>query len=78
MRYLPQTKNSRAAMLDAAGVKNVDALFVDIPKSAFIDGLADLPDHMGELEVERKMSALADRNMSAADGKRARHVAGDF
>lgn len=67
MRYLPQTKNSRAAMLQAVGVNTVDELFVDIPKSAFIDGVADLPDHMGELEVERKMSALAARNMSAAD-----------
>lgn len=67
MRYLPQTKNARAAMLDAVGVKSVDDLFIDIPKSAFIDGKADLPDHMGELAVERKISAMADRNMSAMD-----------
>ena len=48
MRYLPQTKESRKAMMDAIGVKSVDELYKDVPKSAFIDGLADLPLHMGE------------------------------
>jgi glycine dehydrogenase subunit 1 len=67
MRYLPQTKNARAAMLQAVGVKTVDDLFIDIPKSAFIKGKADLPDHAGELEVERKMAAYANQNMAATD-----------
>ena len=47
MRYLPQTKNSRAAMLQAIGAKSVDELYRDVPKSAFIDGLAKIPLHMG-------------------------------
>ncbi len=68
MRYLPQTKNARAAMLKSVGAKNVDELFRDIPKSAFIKGKADLPDHAGELEVERKMAHYANQNTAATDG----------
>jgi glycine dehydrogenase subunit 1 len=68
MRYLPQTKTDRAAMLDAIGVKSVDELYRDIPKSAFIKGLADMPMHMGELEVERKLSGYANMNRPATSG----------
>ncbi len=68
MRYLPQTKTNRKDMLDAVGVKNVDALYRDIPKSAFIEGLATMPLHMGELEVERKLSAYANMNHPASAG----------
>lgn len=67
MRYLPQTVNARKKMMDAVDIKHIDELYIDIPKSAFIDGLADLPDHSGELEVERKMAAYANQNMPATD-----------
>ncbi|MGH1455906.1 MAG: aminomethyl-transferring glycine dehydrogenase subunit GcvPA [Alphaproteobacteria bacterium] len=67
MRYLPQTQNARKLMLEAVGVKNVDELYVDIPKSAFIDGLANLSTHQGELEVERDLGALASKNVAASD-----------
>ncbi len=68
MRYLPQTKAARQEMLDAIGVKSVDDLFRDIPKSAFIDGLAALPRHKGELEIERIMGAYANENLAASQG----------
>ncbi len=68
MRYLPQTKDNRAAMLDAIGVKNVDALYRDIPAAAFIKGKLDLPDHQGELEIERQMATLANQNRPASAG----------
>ncbi len=67
MRYLPQTKNARKDMLDAIGVEGVDALYADIPKSAFIDGIANLPMHMGELEIERELGTMAARNVAASD-----------
>ncbi len=67
MRYLPQTENARKLMLETVGAKNVDDLYVDVPKTAFIDGLADLPSHQGELEVERDLSALASKNVAASD-----------
>lgn len=67
MRYLPQTKNARKEMLETVGAKSIDDLYVDIPKSAFIDGMADLPLHEGELQVERDLGAMAARNMAAND-----------
>ena len=68
MRYLPQTKKSRDEMLTAIGAPDVDALFKDVPKSAFIDGFANLPNHMGELEVERELSTYANQNQAAPNG----------
>lgn len=67
MRYLPQTKNSRVAMLKAVGAKSVDDLFVDVPDVAFVDGKVNLPDHKGELEVERILGGYANENISAAN-----------
>lgn len=67
MRYLPQTKNSRAAMLEAVGASSIDDLYRDIPKSAFVDGKLNLPDHKGELEVERILGGYANENLSAAN-----------
>ena len=68
MRYLPQTKVARAEMLKSIGVKAVDELYKDVPKSAFIKGLANIPLHQGELEVERQLSAYANQNHAAPDG----------
>jgi glycine dehydrogenase subunit 1 len=68
MRYLPQTKNSREEMLKTVGAKSVDDLFKDVPAKAFIKGKAKLPDHMGELEIERVLGGYAAQNMNAAQG----------
>lgn len=68
MRYLPQTKNSRAAMLKAVGAKTVDDLFKDVPANAFIKGKANLPHHQGELEVERYLGKFANQNHAASQG----------
>ncbi len=67
MRYLPQTHNARAQMLKAIGVKNVDDFYVDIPAIAMVDGLVDLPNHKGELEVERELGSMAAKNVAATD-----------
>jgi glycine dehydrogenase subunit 1 len=68
MRYLPLTPNDRAQMLGVIGVDDVDALFVDVPATAWRTGLVDLPLHQGELEVERHMAGLAAQNRSAGQG----------
>ena len=68
MRYLPQTENSRKAMLDTCGYEEVNDLYRDVPKQAFVNGLVDLPLHKGELEVERYMGAYANENRAAVDG----------
>ena len=68
MRYLPQTQKSREEMLEIIGAKSVDDLYVDVPAQAFIDGKANLPDHKGELEVERIMADYANQNHAASQG----------
>ncbi|MCE2509798.1 MAG: aminomethyl-transferring glycine dehydrogenase subunit GcvPA [Alphaproteobacteria bacterium] len=66
MRYLPLTDEDRQKMLETIGVHSVDDLFVDVPKAACLAKPLDLPDHQGELEVERTLTALAARNLDAA------------
>ncbi|HZD25560.1 MAG TPA: aminomethyl-transferring glycine dehydrogenase subunit GcvPA, partial [Alphaproteobacteria bacterium] len=66
MRYLPHTPEDRRAMLAAIGVADIDALFVDVPERARHDGpIEGLSSYAGELEVERRLSALAARNVAA-------------
>ncbi|GAA0531560.1 glycine dehydrogenase subunit 1 [Rhizomicrobium palustre] len=66
MRYLPLTKADRAAMLETIGVVSVDALFKDVPKAAEVPVSAfDLPDHQGELAVERKLAAMAAKSTAS-------------
>ncbi len=66
MRYLPLTAENRAEMLDVIGVSSVDDLFVDVPAEARQSGpIAGLPMHASEMAVERHMTALAAKNISA-------------
>ncbi|HWW12683.1 MAG TPA: aminomethyl-transferring glycine dehydrogenase subunit GcvPA [Brevundimonas sp.] len=65
MRYLPLTPDDREAMLAAIGAKSIDDLFVDVPQAARREGFVDLPRVAGELEVERTLSAMANKNASA-------------
>ncbi|HEX4078018.1 MAG TPA: aminomethyl-transferring glycine dehydrogenase subunit GcvPA [Rhizomicrobium sp.] len=66
MRYLPLTQNDRGAMLGAIGAPDIDALFRDVPRAAVVGREAfSLPDHQGELEVERALARLASKNIAA-------------
>jgi len=65
MRYLPLTDADRRAMLDAIGASGVDDLFRDVPVAARRDAPVDLPHHASEMEVERRLTALAQKNLSA-------------
>ena len=49
MRYLPLTPSDRTDMLAAIGAPSVDDLFRDVPASARLSGLVELPRHKGEL-----------------------------
>src|SRR3982074_3790598 len=65
MRYLPLTNTDRRDMLATIGAKSVDELFKDVPASARLPGkVAGLPDHLGELEVERAFQAYAAKSVS--------------
>jgi glycine dehydrogenase subunit 1 len=66
MRYLPLTSDDRAEMLAVIGAPDIEALFEDAPAKA--RAKIDLPAHQGEIEVERRLSALASRNRPAGAG----------
>ena len=65
MRYLPLTDADRSAMLAKIGVKDIDALFADIPKDKRLAKLVELPKAQGELQVERVLGRLAAQNVPA-------------
>lgn len=66
MRYLPLTPADRAEMLGVIGAGSVDDLFSDVPAEVRLSGpIAGLPNHASEMAVERHMSALAAKNLSA-------------
>ena len=65
MRYLPLTATDRADMLARIGVDAIDDLFVDIPENVRLDDLLALPTEMSEMAVERKLGAMAGRNVAA-------------
>ncbi len=65
MRYLPLTDADRQNMLATIGAAHIDDLFVDVPDAARRDGTVDLPRHQGEMQVERQLSQMAAKNMTA-------------
>ena len=68
MRYLPLTDTDRSAMLEVIGAPDVDALFVDVPELARLDGpIRELPMHASEMAVEKHMRGLSKQNLAAAD-----------
>ncbi|TAN49110.1 MAG: aminomethyl-transferring glycine dehydrogenase subunit GcvPA [Rhodospirillales bacterium] len=67
MRYLPLTDADRALMLKAVGAASVDDLFRDVPAQARQPGPLPLPKGLSEMEAERRLSAMAGRNMAASD-----------
>ncbi len=66
MRYLPLTSDDRAGMLAKIGVATVDDLFSDIPADKLLKEPVNLPHHAGELAVERKLGAMAAKNVPAS------------
>lgn len=64
MRYLPLTDADRAEMLSAIGAKSAADMYCDVPKEALLDAPVDLPSHMGEMEVESFIAAMAAKNLS--------------
>jgi glycine dehydrogenase subunit 1 len=65
MRYLPNTEDDRAAMLARVGVNSIDELFADIPAGKRLNGLLDLPTTKSEIEVERILGRMAEKNVAA-------------
>ncbi|OAI26578.1 glycine dehydrogenase [Methylosinus sp. R-45379] len=66
MRYLPLTDVDRTQMREAIGVADFAALYADVPSELLLEAPLDLPRAKSEIEVERLLSAMAKRNLSAA------------
>jgi glycine dehydrogenase subunit 1 len=62
MRYLPLSDADRQAMLAKIGVSSIEDLFADIPPEMRINSDVDLPKHKSEMNVERFLSRMADKN----------------
>jgi glycine dehydrogenase subunit 1 len=68
MRYLPLADADRSEMLRAIGADSIEDLFADVPEAARLAStIAGLPDHASEMAIERKLSAMARRNLVAGD-----------
>ncbi|HXY75863.1 MAG TPA: aminomethyl-transferring glycine dehydrogenase subunit GcvPA [Steroidobacteraceae bacterium] len=65
MAFIPHTPADVAAMLAAIGVKDIDALFEEIPQSLRVKSLAGVPEALNEMQIGRLMSerARADGSM---------------
>ena len=66
MPYLVHSPEDREAMLAAIGVKSMDDLLVDIPRSLRLESL-QLPSGLSELETMTQLASLAARNRVFAD-----------
>ncbi len=60
-RYIPHTEEEIKQMLEEIGVKSIDDLFVDVPKT--IDGY-NIPEGKDEFTVRKLVGALAKENIS--------------
>jgi len=65
MRYLPFDATDRAQMLTRIGAPDIDALFADIPPATRLAAPLDLSNGLGEIEVERRLTRMAGRNVAA-------------
>ena len=60
--YVPSTKEERQEMLYTVGVSNYRDLYRDVPAEMYLEKGLNLPSGMSELEVRRKMAAMASKN----------------
>ncbi len=69
MRYLALTSTDRAAMLKTIGASSVDELYDAVPSQFLLKKpIANLPNHQGEIEVEKTLQAMAVKNRAAGEG----------
>lgn len=60
--YIPHTDADISAMLEKIGVKDLDALYSDVPQEFLRKGSYNLPDALSEQEIREYFAALAARN----------------
>jgi len=62
MPFIPHNQADVREMLAAIGVDRIDDLFDEVPASLRIDNLADVPEALGEMEIQRLMWRRAERD----------------
>ena len=61
--YIPSTREEREEMLRRVGVESYRELYRDVPAEMYLeDGGLNIPDGLSELEVSRKVAAMAGKN----------------
>ena len=64
---MPNTDGDREEMLASIGVTSIDDLFPGVPADVRFEGVLDVPGPMSELEVERHVRSLAERNRTGRE-----------
>lgn len=65
--YIPNSNLDEEKMLDSLGMNSLEDLFKDIPEDLRLKRKLDLNEPMSELEVSKKVKALADKNLNSED-----------
>ena len=60
--YIPSTRDERLEMLKTVGVSSYRELYRDVPPEMYLDGGLNIPEGLSELEVGRKVAAMAAKN----------------
>ena len=61
--YIPSTQEERLEMLKAVGLQDYRELYRDVPSEMYLeDGALNIPSGLSEMEVGRKISAMAAKN----------------
>ena len=60
--YIPSTRDERLEMLKTVGVSSYRDLYRDVPPEMYLDQGLNIPGGLSELEVGRKVAAMAARN----------------
>jgi len=61
--YIPSTQEQRQEMLRQVGVESYRDLYKDVPAQMYLeDGALNIPEGLSELEVARKVTAMAEKN----------------
>lgn len=61
--FIPSTMEERLEMLKAVGLNDYRDLYKDVPAEMYLeDGALNIPEGLSELEVHRKVSAMAAKN----------------
>ncbi|MBR5534832.1 MAG: aminomethyl-transferring glycine dehydrogenase subunit GcvPA, partial [Ruminiclostridium sp.] len=59
--YIPATREERQKMLESIGLTSMDQLYSIVPEEALLKEL-NIPEGLSELEVGKKVTAMADQN----------------